>query len=169
MIRVRRLSCQLSLRYDLAMRPALSAEEFAAWQAFESTAEAVLAAVERDVADAANLSAAEYRVLSCLDRLGRGQLRQRELALALRWDKSRTSHQLKRMQARKLLTRSKTQEKGSLVAITRLGRETLSAARPVHAASTRRHLLGRLTAEQLQAILEIGRIASGETSYEAAP
>jgi hypothetical protein len=57
------------------------------------------------------------------------------------------------MQARKLLTRSKTVEKDSRVAISRQGRELLEAARPVHAASVRRRLLSRLTGEQTQAII----------------
>lgn len=58
-----------------------------------------------------------------------------------------------RMQARKLLTRSKTVEKGSRVAISRQGRELLEAASPVHAASVRCALLSRLTGEQTQAII----------------
>jgi DNA-binding MarR family transcriptional regulator len=117
--------------------------------------EAVLSQVGHDVTEATGLSAADYSVLSRLVDLGNGQLRQRELAFAMGWDKSRISHQLTRMQGRSLLTRSKTPEGGSQVVITPAGRKALDRARPVHALAVRRHLIERLTSEQAAAILEL--------------
>jgi DNA-binding MarR family transcriptional regulator len=115
--------------------------------------ESVLSQVGHDVTEATGLSAADYGVLSRLIDLGNGQLRQRELAFAMGWDKSRISHQLTRMQGRSLLTRSKTAEDGSQVVITAAGRKALDRARPVHALAVRRHLIERLTSEQAAAIL----------------
>jgi DNA-binding MarR family transcriptional regulator len=115
--------------------------------------ESVLSQVGHDVTEATGLSAADYGVLSRLIDLGNGQLRQRELAFAMGWDKSRISHQLTRMQGRSLLTRSKTAEDGSQVVITPAGRKALDRARPVHALAVRRHLIERLTSEQAAAIL----------------
>jgi DNA-binding MarR family transcriptional regulator len=115
--------------------------------------EAVLSQVGHDVTEATGLSSADYGVLSRLIDLGNGQLRQRELAFAMGWDKSRISHQLTRMQGRSLLTRSKTAEDGSQVVITPAGRKALDRARPVHALAVRRHLIERLTSEQAAAIL----------------
>ena len=117
--------------------------------------ETVLSQVGHDVTEATGLSAADYGVLSRLIDLGSGQLRQRELAFAMGWDKSRISHQLTRMQGRSLLTRSKTVEDGSQVVITPAGRKALDRARPVHALAVRRHLISRLTSEQAAAILEL--------------
>ncbi len=125
----------------------LSDSELAVWRAFERTAEAVLSHVEREVAGATGISAAEYRVLLRVAENG-GATTQRDLALALEWDKSRISHQLTRMHARGLIKRAKSPETGSSVTLTRAGREALAAAQPVHAASVRRNLLARLNAEQ---------------------
>jgi DNA-binding MarR family transcriptional regulator len=59
------------------------------------------------------------------------------------------------MQERNLLTRSKTIEDGSQVAITRAGREALEQARPIHAQAVRRHLIARLTPEHAATILTL--------------
>jgi DNA-binding MarR family transcriptional regulator len=126
----------------------LTARELELWQAWLRISESVIAQVARDVGEASGLSAADYAVLERLAELGEGRLRQRELAIALNWDKSRISHQLSRMQERKLLTRSKTVEDGSQVALTRAGRDALEQARPVHAQAVRRHLTERLTPDQ---------------------
>jgi DNA-binding MarR family transcriptional regulator len=133
----------------------LSARELHVWHAWLQISEAVIAQVGRDVAEASGLSTADYGILERLMRIGGGRLRQRELAVALNWDKSRISHQLSRMQERNLLTRTKTAEAGSQIAITRLGRDVLERARPIHAQAVRRHLIERLTPEQAAAILAL--------------
>jgi len=131
----------------------LTAGELRLWHAWLKISEAVISKVARDVAEASGLSAAEYGILERLAEIGNGRLRQRELAVALHWDKSRISHQLTRMQERNLLTRSKTAEEGSQVVITRLGRNALARARPIHAQAVRRHLIEPLTPEQAATIL----------------
>ncbi len=45
-----------------------------------------------------------------------------------------------------------------LVVLTEHGREKLNAARPIHAASVRRNLLARLTAEQIETIVRVSNI-----------
>ncbi|HTJ25507.1 MAG TPA: MarR family transcriptional regulator [Candidatus Limnocylindria bacterium] len=133
----------------------LTARELRLWHAWLQISEAVTSQVARDVAEASGLSAADYGILERLVEIGNGRLRQRELAAALNWDKSRISHQLTRMQERDLLTRSKTTQDGSQVAITRLGRDALERARPIHAQAVRRHLIKRLTPEQAATILTL--------------
>jgi DNA-binding MarR family transcriptional regulator len=134
----------------------LTARELRLWHAWLQMSETVTAQVARDVVEASGLSAADYAILERLVEVGNGRLRQRELAVALNWDKSRISHQLSRMQERNLLTRSKTTQEGSQIAITRLGRDALESARPIHAQAVRRYLIERLTSEQAAAILTLG-------------
>jgi DNA-binding MarR family transcriptional regulator len=133
----------------------LTARELQLWHAWLKISENVIAQVARDVAEASGLSAAEYAVLERLAALGNGRLRQRELAAALNWDKSRISHQLTRMHERDLLTRTKTTQEGSQVAITRRGRDALAQARPIHARAVRRHLIERLAPEHAETILTL--------------
>jgi DNA-binding MarR family transcriptional regulator len=144
----------------MARSDSLTAREVRLWNAVLTFSEAVTSNVARDVTEASGLSAAEYAILARLVDDGEGRLGQRELAAGLNWDKSRISHQLTRMQERKLLTRTKTAEHGSQVAISRLGRQALAIARPMHARAVRRHLIDRLTPEQAAAIVALAGIPS---------
>jgi DNA-binding MarR family transcriptional regulator len=134
-----------STAYGLDMKAvALSAAEAELWHAWQLAGEAVMARVVRDVADATGLSGPDFGVLSRLMDLGDGELRQHDLADSMRWDKSRLSHQLTRMESRRLLGRTPADGRGVIVAITRAGRRALALARPIHAASIRRNLLSKI-------------------------
>lgn len=117
--------------------------------------ESVFGLVVRDVSDATGLSAAEFGVLSRLEDLGDGELRQQALADSMGWHKSRLSHQITRMQERGFVERRSVELSSVTVAISKRGHDILVAARPVHTASVRRHLLDRLSPEQARMVLEI--------------
>jgi DNA-binding MarR family transcriptional regulator len=140
----------------------LSPRELRVWHAFMLMGEDVLGRVGRDIAQATGLSGSEYGVLSRLSAIGKGEMRQQALARVMTWDKSRLSHQLTRMQQRALIERRRTDGKTVLVALTKLGREKLDAARPIHAASVRRNLLSRLTQEQIDTIVRVSNLLGEE-------
>lgn len=133
----------------------LAPDEQALWHAWKIAGEAVLAHVTRELAEATGLSVPDFGVLSWLVDLGDGELRQQALADAMRWEKSRLSHQLTRMQQRGLVQRHPAHGRGVRVAITRTGREMLACARPVHARAIRAYLLDRVGPEQRQLLAEI--------------
>lgn len=133
----------------------LSTRELKIWHAFKKVGETVFGLVVRDVSDATGLSAAEFGVLSRLEDLGDGELRQQVLADSMGWHKSRLSHQITRMQERGFVERRSVELSSVTVAISKRGRDILVAARPIHAASVRRHLLDRLSPEQARMVLEI--------------
>jgi DNA-binding MarR family transcriptional regulator len=136
----------------------LSPHELRVWHAFKLMGEDVLSRVERDLTEAVGLSGPEFGVLLRLAGLGKGEMRQQALAECLEWDKSRLSHQLTRMQRRDLIIRHESGERSVLVLITKLGRQTLDTAMPIHAASVRRHLLSRLTPEQIATMVRVSNI-----------
>ncbi|MGA2850289.1 MAG: MarR family transcriptional regulator [Terracidiphilus sp.] len=140
----------------------LSPHELRVWHAFMLMHDDVLGRVGRDIAQATGLSGPEFGVLSRLAAIGKGEMRQQALARVMEWDKSRLSHQLTRMQERGFIERRRTEEKTVLVALTKLGKEKLDAARPVHAASVRRNLLSRLTKEQVDTIVRISNLLGEE-------
>ena len=123
---------------------ALSPDEVAIWHAFKLVGETVSASVERDILAASGLTGSEFGVLTRLVDLGDGRLRQQELATSMRWDKSRLSHQLTRMQKRDLVSRINVDPSTVLVEITDAGRAALAPARQAHARSIRENLLDRL-------------------------
>ena len=124
--------------------------------------EDVLGRVGRDIAEATGLSGPEFGVLSRLAALGKGEMRQQALACVMNWDKSRLSHQLTRMQERALIERRYPDRNAVLVVLTKLGREKLEAARPIHAESVRRNLLSRLTPEQIDTIVRVSNLLGEE-------
>lgn len=140
----------------------LSPRELRVWHAFQLMGEDVLGRVGRDIAQATGLSGSEFGVLSRLAALGKGEMRQQALARVMTWDKSRLSHQLTRMQERALIERRCTDRKTVLVVLTKLGREKLEAARPIHAESVRRNLLSRLTPEQIDTIVRVSNLLGEE-------
>ena len=144
----------------------LSPQELRVWHAFKLMGDDVVGRVGRDIANATGLSGPEFGVLSRLAALGKGELRQQDLARLLDWDKSRLSHQLTRMQQRGLIERRPTDAKTVLVVLTKKGRGILDAARPIHATSVRRNLLSRLTAEQTATLIRISNILGEDPEDE---
>ncbi|HEY1498898.1 MAG TPA: MarR family transcriptional regulator [Acidobacteriaceae bacterium] len=140
----------------------LSPHELRVWHAFQFMFEDVLSRVGRDLAQTTGLSGSDYGVLSRLAAIGKGEMRQHALAQVMSWDKSRLSHQLTRMQARALIERRPIDGNAVLVVLTRLGREKLQAALPVHAESLRRNFLSRLTPEQIATIVRVSNLLGDE-------
>jgi hypothetical protein len=80
-----------------------------------------------------------------------------DLAARISWSKSRLSHQVSRMEARGLVCRSScaSDARGALAVLTPAGMSAIVAAAPGHVASIRRHLLGRLSPAQVEALAGI--------------
>jgi DNA-binding MarR family transcriptional regulator len=140
----------------------LSPQELRVWHAFRMMGDDVLERVGRDITEATGLSGPDFAVLSRVAAIGKGEMRQQSLAEMLGWDKSRLSHHLTRMQQRKLIERRDAENRVVLVVLTKLGREKLDDARPVHAESVRRNLLSRLNAEQTATIVRVSNILGEE-------
>jgi DNA-binding MarR family transcriptional regulator len=137
------------------MKTQLSARESIIWHAFKESAQMVLAWVARDVADATDLSEADFDVLSQLMDPGARDLRQQALAQSLGWHKARLSHHLSRMESRNLVARRPLPGRIVIVNITKHGRDAYTSARPVHGASIRRSLLDQLTKHEIDSVLAI--------------
>ena len=140
----------------------LSAQELRIWHALKLLGEGVMERVERDIVQATGLSGSDFGVLSRLADLGKGEMRQHTLAESLKWNKSRLSHHLTRMQQRQLIERRDIDSRGVLVVLTAQGRGKLDAARPIHAASVRKNLISRLSHDRSESLLTISELLSGE-------
>jgi DNA-binding MarR family transcriptional regulator len=125
------------------------------WQAWLAASEA-LSQVSNEVASGTGLSEPDLTVLTRLQDLGGGRLRQSELAASTGWHRSRLSHHLKRMQERGLVDRTEVPGGGD-VRLTTMGRAALHRARPVHADAVRRHLVEPLSARDRERLLTLLR------------
>jgi DNA-binding MarR family transcriptional regulator len=147
----------------------LSPDELQVWQACRALGDRVGRRVGAELADAVGLSGSEFGLLKRLDELGGGRLGQQALADAMRWAKSRMSHQLTRMAARGIVRREKGAG-GVVVVLTPEGRELLARARPVHAAAVREHLIDRLTEPERALLVTIAdRLVGEQAGREARP
>jgi DNA-binding MarR family transcriptional regulator len=103
------------------------------------------------------LSDGDYEVLVVLSEAEDDRLRPSELGAAMKWEKSRLSHHLSRMEQRGLVRRMpcKTDNRGALVALTAAGRRALERAAPRHVDHVRRVFLDALTPEQVAVLADI--------------
>ncbi|MCD0449567.1 MarR family winged helix-turn-helix transcriptional regulator [Actinocorallia sp. API 0066] len=129
----------------------LSDLEQHAWRGLMQMHAEVWAAVTRDLQADSGLSAGDYAVLVPLSEQDDHRLRVTELARAMRWERSRLSHQLSRMEKRGLIVRRECPEdaRGAFAEITEHGRTVITTAAPHHVASVRRHFFDALTPERV--------------------
>lgn len=124
------------------MSARLTEQEQRLWHAWKIAADTVRQRVAEEIKAGSGLSDQDFSIVTRLVELGDGELRQNELSVSLRWDRTRLSHQLTRMENRGLVTRSAV-DGGMLVRITDEGVRLVRVARPLHADAVRKHLLQR--------------------------
>lgn len=133
----------------------------------------VNATTNRALARDNGLSGAEFAVLVCLSEHPDRQMRVLELATALQWEKSRMSHQLRRMGERGLIDRNDCGDdrRGSYVRISDEGLRAIEAAAPRHVELVRSIFVDPLTKQDLADLHRIlGKVIHAvETRPEVAP
>jgi DNA-binding MarR family transcriptional regulator len=132
-------------------------------------ADQVETALHRSLMRATGLSLSDYAVLVHLSEAPQDRLRAFELGTALRWEKSRLSHHLRRMEKRGLVERRscETDGRGLHVVLTPVGRRAIEEAAPLHVADVRGFLIDHLSRDQLLALAEISeKVLAGLPSDE---
>jgi DNA-binding MarR family transcriptional regulator len=139
--------------------PWLSDEEQRMWRGFQSMWRTLDRTLERDLMEGAALSGADFSVLVPLSEAPGQQLRARDLGVFLDWDRSRLSHQIRRMEQRALVARSNcpTDARGTIIELTELGWTTLQQAAPGHVQAVRLNFFDALTEADVVALDDICR------------
>ena len=119
--------------------------------------------IERQLRVRSGLSKADYEVLVLLSEAPPNRLRAFEIGEALRWEKSRLSQHLTRMESRGLVSRQRcpTDQRGNFVVLTPHGREGIEAAAAPHVADVRAVLLDHVTPAQLDLVCELADLVRG--------
>lgn len=140
----------------------LDPREQAAWRAYLDMHAKLTARLNREMQDQSGISIADFSVLVQLSEHLDARMRVLELARALRWEKSRLSHHLTRMQQRGLVERSNCSEdrRGAFVVLTDRGRDVVDGAAPQHVESVRRYLFDELSSDQVDALGAIATAVS---------
>ncbi len=136
--------------------------ESRAWRGWLAAGDLMRAQMGRDLWQDNGLSEADYVVLVYLSETPGHRIRMSDLATALRWSKSRLSHQVARMETRGLITRAEcpSDARGSFAVLTERGMSEIERAAPNHVDGVRRNFIDLLTAEQLAALSEISEVVT---------
>lgn len=132
----------------------LSEQQAAAWANYQRMRVRLTGRINRDLARATGLSEADFEILTALTDSPNETVRALALRCGLEWEKSRLSHQLRRMEERGLVRREDCAEdnRGSVVRVTEAGRALAAEAKHHYDRAVQRYVADVLTAEQLAAL-----------------
>src|SRR3954464_5447304 len=128
----------------------LSPREDRAWRAFMHAHHQLVVHLNRGLQES-GLSGADYEVLAALSALDGDRMRACDLCDALGWEKSRVSHQLRRMEKDGLIGREPNPDdaRSTLVCLLPAGRAAIEKAAPKHVEDVRRNFIDLLTPAEL--------------------
>ncbi|MFB6978103.1 MarR family winged helix-turn-helix transcriptional regulator [Streptomyces scopuliridis] len=135
----------------------LTSQQKAAWDSFIRMQETLIGRLSRRVQADSGMSASDYIVLASLTERGGGRMRFLDLANLVEWEKSRMSHQVRRMTKRGLVAREECPDdgRGAFIVATPAGYKAIEEAAPVHVAHVRRLFIDALTQEELDTLARI--------------
>lgn len=127
----------------------LTPQQRRAWLAFMRVQLRMNYEMNRQLQSDAGLSLADYDVLAALSRTPEGCMQVTDLAAEIAWERSRVSHQLRRMDERGLTKRrpSTVDGRATDALLTKKGRDAISQAAPAHVDLVRRLFFDPLPAE----------------------
>ncbi|MHA6667370.1 MarR family winged helix-turn-helix transcriptional regulator [Homoserinimonas sp. A447] len=112
----------------------VTAEEWQVWRTFYTMRRQLDRALENQLQADAGISGPDYEILLAIFTSPQNQLRSRDLAEVIGWEKSRISHQVTRMESRGLLERRECEDdlRGTWIGITPDGRRAALGAMRNH-------------------------------------
>lgn len=126
----------------------------AIWASYQRMRVLLASRINRELSRTTGLSEADFEILTALTIVPEGSARALALRCGLDWEKSRLSHQLRRMEARGLVTREECVEdnRGSVIRLTDAGQKLAAEARAHYDAAVQRYVIDVLSDEQLAAL-----------------
>lgn len=139
------------------MGAALDDEEVDVWRAFSLMRRQLDLTLERRLQADAGISSADFAVLVALQEEPSRRLRAGRIADLIGWEKSRVSHQLKRMEQRDLISRQECGDdaRGVWIQLTAEGSRAVLAALRDHSDAIRENFFTLLTAEEQEILRNV--------------
>jgi DNA-binding MarR family transcriptional regulator len=150
----------------------LDAREARAWRGYTQMNRRLVRVLGQLLTRDSGLSAADYELLVPLSETPGGQLRARDLARMVDWEKSRLSHHLTRMEGRGLVQRREcaADARGAFFRLTSQGRKAIERAAPQHVESVRDNFIDLLTPHELDTLAAIAeRVLDRLATLDADP
>jgi DNA-binding MarR family transcriptional regulator len=135
----------------------LNPREDRAWRAFIHVNNELKLRLQRQLLQDYGIMLADYEVLAVLSQHPEGRMPSQELGRMLRWEKSRLSHQVRRMYEQGLITKEPNpgDARSVLVCILPAGRRVIEDSAPKHVKVVRRHFVDLLTPAELDFLAAI--------------
>ncbi|RKE66709.1 MarR family transcriptional regulator [Dietzia kunjamensis] len=135
----------------------LSDDEQRMWRRYRDVNQLLELAMERQLQRDASMSQSDYSVLVSLSEADNRGLRARELGAALGWDRSRVSHQVRRMEGRGLVAKGECAEdgRGTVVTLTEAGAQAIASVAPKHVEKVRELFIDVLSEHEVLALTDI--------------
>ena len=132
----------------------LSPREDRAWRAFMHAHHRLAVRLNRLLIQDSGLTEADYQILAVLSEHPTGHMPAQDLGALLQWEKSRLSHQVRRMQERALIVREPNPADGrsAMVCLLPAGRRAIADAAPQHVHNVRRHFIDLFTPAELDTL-----------------
>jgi DNA-binding MarR family transcriptional regulator len=132
----------------------LDAREDRAWRSFVHARNRLLRRLHRDLLRDSGLTDTDYEVLVILSEHPAGRMPAQELSALLQWEKSRLSHQARRMQEQGLIVRepNPADARSVMICLQPAGQRAIEDAAPLHVQSVRRHFISLFTPDELDTL-----------------
>jgi DNA-binding MarR family transcriptional regulator len=132
----------------------LDPREDRAWRAFMHARHQLDTHLQRHLLQDFGLTEADYEILAVLSEHPTGRMPAQELGALVQWEKSRLSHQARRMQERGLIARepNPADARSVMICLLPAGRRAIQAAAPQHVHDVRRHFIDLFTTAELDTL-----------------
>jgi DNA-binding MarR family transcriptional regulator len=154
----------------------LDPREDRAWRAFMHVHHQLTLRLRQHLLHDSGLTEADYEILAVLSGHPTGHMPAQELGALVQWEKSRLSHQVRRMQERGLIAREPNPADGrsAMICLLPAGRRAIEGAAPKHVHNVRQHFIDLFTPTELDTFAALNErvlhhLAEGSPPEEPAP
>ena len=149
----------------------LKPRENRAWRAFMHARHRLNASLNQQLLQDSGLSEADYEILAVLSEHPTGQMPAQELGALVQWEKSRLSHQVRRMQERGLIVREPNPADGrsAMICLLPAGRRAIEDAAPQHVHNVRRNFIDLFTPAELDTFAALNERVLRHLAEESFP
>ena len=149
----------------------LTPREDRAWRAFMHAHHQLDVRLNRLLLQDSGLTEADYEILAVLSEHPTGRMPAQELCALLQWEKSRLSHQVRRMQQQGLVARepNPADARSAMICLLPAGRHAVADAAPQHVDNVRRHFIDLLTPAELDMLAALNERVLRHLAEEPLP
>ena len=149
----------------------LDPREDRAWRAFRHAHHQLTLRLDRHLLQDSALTEADYEILAVLSGHPAGHMPAQELAALVQWEKSRLSHQVRRMQERGLIAREPNPADGrsAMICLLPAGRRAIQDAAPQHVHNVRQHFIDLFTPAELDTLAALNERVLRHLTEEPLP